>query len=173
MTYWNGSGWEAERPADPTRPRRGRRFLGAATEAGLITLLMFGLIAGSALAAPGSNGGGGKGGGGGGKAPAGSLSLVVLDGADLTANHRERVAFDVTTSATDRPFVGVRCWQGTAWVLDGYTGYFATYMFDPWVTLDSAYWTPGVEASCTARLFYYDRKGNQKVIATTTFAALP
>ena len=57
MTYWNGSGWEAERAADPPRPRRWRRLLGAATEAGLITLLMFGLIAGSALAAKGGNGG--------------------------------------------------------------------------------------------------------------------
>ena len=57
MTYWNGSGWEAERPADSPRPRRGRRLLGAATEAGLITLLMFGLIAGTTLAAKGGNGG--------------------------------------------------------------------------------------------------------------------
>jgi hypothetical protein len=54
MTYWNGSAWEAERPATPPRPRRGRRLLGAATEAGLITLLIFGLIAGTAIGARGS-----------------------------------------------------------------------------------------------------------------------
>ena len=57
MTYWNGSAWEAERPADPPPPRRGRRFLGAATEAALITLLIFGLIAGTALGAKGGAGG--------------------------------------------------------------------------------------------------------------------
>ena len=121
--------------------------------------------AGSVLAAKGGNGGGKTGGG--------SLSLVVLDGADSVANHGERVAFEVSTTATDRPFVGVRCWQGSDWVLDGYTGYFETYMYDPWVTLDSPYWTAGVEASCTARLFYYDNRGNQNVLATLDFPALP
>lgn len=59
MTYWNGAGWEADRPADPPRRRRGRRFLGAAAEAGLITLLIFGLIAGTALGAKGGKVGGG------------------------------------------------------------------------------------------------------------------
>lgn len=166
MTYWNGAGWEAEPPAARPRPKRGRRLLGAATEAGLITLLMFGLIAGTALGAPG---GGGKGPSKGG----GTIALVVLDGADAVANHTERVAFEVATTATDRPFVGVRCWQGTSFVLDAYTGYFATYMFEPWVTLDSGYWVAGTAADCTARLFYYDRRGNQKVLASVAFSAAP
>ena len=165
MTYWNGSGWEADRAADPSRRRRRRRFLGAATEAGLITLLMFGLIAGSALAAPGK--------GGGGKTGGGTITLVLLDGTDSVANHRERVAFEVATTATDRPFVGVRCWQGSNFVLDGYTGYFETYMFEPWVALDSSYWVAGAVADCTARLFMYDRRGNQKVLATVAFSAAP
>lgn len=166
MTYWNGTDWEADRPAAPPPPRRAGRFLGAAAEAGLITLLMFGLMAGTALAAPGGKGGGGK-------TTGGTLQHYLLDGGDAVANHTERVAFHVTTSATDRPFVGVRCWQGAAFVLDGYTGYFATYMFEPWVTLDSSYWTAGQAASCTARLFYYDRRGNQKVLATLDFTTLP
>lgn len=166
MTYWNGTGWEAEPSAAPPRPKRGRGLLGAATEASLITLLIFGLIAGTTLAAKG--GGAGKPSRGG-----GTIALVVLDGTDAVANHTERVAFEVSTTATDRPFVGVRCWQGTAFVLDGYTGYFPTYMFEPWVSLDSSYWTAGEPASCTARLFYYDRRGNQKVLATVDFATLP
>jgi hypothetical protein len=167
MTYWNGSGWEAERPAEPPRARRGRRILGAATEAGLITLLMLGLIAGTALAAPG----GGKGGGG--KTSGGTIQYYLLDGSDALANHTERVAFTVATSATDRPFVGVRCWQGTNFVLDGYTGYFPTYMFEPWVALDSSYWVAGEAANCTARLFHYDKRGNQKILATVDFTTLP
>lgn len=171
MTYWNGSGWDAERPANPPRPKRRVRFLGAATEASLLTLLVFGLMTGSALAASGGgNGGGGKGGG---KASDATITLYVLDGTDALANHTERVAFNVSTSATDRPFVGVRCWQGTTWVLDAYTGYFPSYMFEPWVTLDSSYWTHGQVADCTARLFYFDKRGNQKVLATVDFTALP
>ena len=171
MTYWNGTGWEAEplaappRPRRPRRPRRARRLLGAATEAGLITLLMLGLIAGTALAAPG----GGKGGGG---RTSGTIALVLLDGADDIANYRERAAFDVQTSAS-RPFVGVRCWQGGGMVLDGYTGYFDGYMFDPWVTLGSPYWDAAASANCTARLFTYDKRGNQKVMATIDFPVAP
>ena len=168
MTYWNGSSWETEPRADASRPQRARRLLGAAAEASLITLLAFGLITGSALAAPGN----GKGGGGGGKTT-GTISLLVLDGADAQANHGERVAFEVSTTATDRPFVGVRCWQGSTWVLDGYTGYFPTYMFDPWVTLDSAYWTVGREATCTARLLLYDKRGNQRGLAPGDFVPAP
>ena len=142
-----------------------RRSLLAGT---ISAALLVGLASGTTLAGKG----GGKGGGGQ-TSGSGTISLVVLDGTDGLANHRERVGFDMATSATDRPFVGVRCWQGANWVLDGYTGYFETYMYDPWVTLDSPYWTAGVEADCTARLFYYDKRGNQKVLATLDFPALP
>lgn len=166
MTYWNGSGWDADRPADPPRRKRAGRLLGAVTEASLITLLTFGLVVGSALAAPG-----GKGGGGGGKQASGSLALVLLDGTDGTANYMERAAFDVETSAS-RPFVGVRCWQD-GMVLDAYTGYFDSYMFDPWVTLGSPYWDAASPANCTARLFTYDKRGNQKVVATIDFPVAP
>ncbi|HVL53581.1 MAG TPA: hypothetical protein VM344_04920 [Vitreimonas sp.] len=157
-----------------------RHSLGAVGEALLIAAIIAALLlalapvykpadflagTGSAQAAKGGNGGGGK-------TSTSSLSLVLLDSTDGFAHHTQRVAFDVSTTATDRPFVGVRCWQGTDWVLDAYTGYFESYMFDPWVTLDSDYWTPGVDATCTARLFYYDKRGNQKVLATLDFPAL-
>ena len=98
----------------------------------------------------------------------GTLRLVLMDGATQAA-HDGRVTFEVSTTATDRPFVGLRCWQGSNWVSDGYVGYFPGAMFDPWFTLDSPYWADGVAASCTARLFYYDRRGNQKVLATMSF----
>lgn len=166
MSFWNGTSWVQEGPATAVRARsRSRRFMSAAAEASLITMLTFGLVAGTTLAAKGGNGGGGR--------QSGTIALVVLDGADGTANHGERVGFDVATTATDRPFVGVRCWQGSQWVLDGYTGYFDSYMFDPWVTLDSPYWTSGAPADCSARLFSYDKRGNQKILATVDFVAQP
>jgi hypothetical protein len=109
------------------------------------------------------------------KAPSTSstLALVLLDGGDGTANRGERAAFNVSTTATTRPFVGVRCYQSGNFVLDGYTGYFDSYIYDPWVTLDSPYWDASAPADCTARLFYYDKRGNQKVIATLGFTAQP
>ena len=115
----------------------------------------------------------GKGGNGGGKPGGGTLSLVVLDGTDTVANHRERVTFDVSTTATDRPFVGLKCWQGSTGVYNSSIGIFPEYMFDPWFTLDSSYWTPGVEASCTARLYYYNKRGLQVELATMTFPVAP
>ena len=140
----------------------------ALAEASLVALLVVGLVAGTAFAAKGGNGGGGKPSKG-----TGTIALVVLDGGDAVANYRERVTFDVATTATDRPFVGLRCWQGSNWVLDGYTGYFDSYMYDPWITLGSPYWNPDLAADCTARLFYYNSRGNQVVLATASFTAQP
>jgi hypothetical protein len=137
----------------------------ALAEASLIALLVVGLIAGTAFA--------GKGGGKGKPSGGGTIGLQMVDGDDNTANYMERAGFVVSTTATDRPFVGLRCYQGSNFVLDGYTGYFDTYMFDPWITLGSPYWDADSSADCTARLFYYDKRGNQKVLATTSFVTHP
>jgi hypothetical protein len=110
----------------------------------------------------------GKPGGGG----SSSLSLVLMDGATQAA-HNGRITFNVSTTATDRPFVGLRCWQGTTWIYDAYVGYFPDAMFDPWFTLGSASWADGIAANCTARLFYYDRRGNQKLLTTMSFPVAP
>lgn len=169
MSYWNGNHWVSEPSEARAAPKRSRRLLGATLEASLIVLLMFGLIAGTTLAAKG----GGNGGGGKPTGASGSLSLIVMDGADTVANHNERVTFAVSTT-NDRPFVGLRCWQGAEWVYDGYVGYFEGAMFDPWFMLNSPYWADGVEATCTARLFAYTRRGGETSLAAPlTFVAAP
>lgn len=57
MTYWDGTRWSPEpSPPTPQRPRLLGRLFGAGAEAVLITLLIFGLIAGTTLAAKGGNG---------------------------------------------------------------------------------------------------------------------
>jgi hypothetical protein len=62
MTFWDGSHWVADVPARHSRAHGiARRMLGATAEAGLITVLIFGLIAGSAFAGKGSHSGGGGG----------------------------------------------------------------------------------------------------------------
>jgi hypothetical protein len=122
------------------------------------------LVVPTALAAKGAK----PGTGGGGSTSGSSLSLVLMDGA-TEPRLGGRITFAVTTTATDSPFVGVRCWQGTNWVYDAYVGLFDGAMFNPWLTLGSTNWVAGVEASCTARLFYYDNRGRQKVLATTDF----
>ena len=129
-------------------------------------------IAPAALAGKGGGGGKPPGGGGAGGGGSSSFSLVLMDGATQAA-HNGRVTFNVSTTATDRPFVGLRCYQGTNFVYDGYVGYFPGAMFDPWFTLDSPSWADGVSASCTARLFYYDRRGNQNVLMEQSFPVAP
>lgn len=166
MSFWNGTRWVEDGPATiAPRSHNGRRFLGATAEAALITLLTFGLITGVALAARGGNGG---------KPNSGAtLSPVVLDGTDTVPNHTERVTFEVATTATDRPFVSLSCWQGSTGVYGKTIGIFPTYLFDPWFTLDSSYWTPGVEASCTARAFYVDKRGNQHDLTSMVVVVAP
>jgi hypothetical protein len=36
--------------------------------------------------------------------------------------------------------------------------------------LDSGYWAAGQDATCTARLIYWNRQGREDLLATTTFA---
>ena len=109
--------------------------------------------------------------GGGHKRTVASLALVVLDGPDAAANHYERVTFTFEQTSTDRPFVGIRCTQNATLMYDAYIGFFPDAMGDQWATLDSLPWDGSVSASCTARLFAYDRRGNQVVMATTDFTA--
>jgi hypothetical protein len=53
MTFWNGFKWVQDPPPSSTpRQRRGPSLISGAAEAGLIVTLVFGLVAGAALAAP-------------------------------------------------------------------------------------------------------------------------
>jgi hypothetical protein len=133
-----------------------------------ILALVVALLAPAAVAAKGSGAKGKPGGG----SSISSFSLVLMDGATEAA-HNGRITFDVSTTATDVPEVGLRCYQGSNWVFDAYVGYFPSYMFDPWFTLDSGYWVDGVAAICNARLFYFDRRGREIVLETMTFPAAP
>lgn len=141
-----------------------RRLFGASAEALIIVILITGLLAIPVLAAKGGGGGGGKpsGGGGGG----GTISLVMVDPADTAANHGDQVTFSVATTATDRPFVKVNCYQGGTWVYAASAGFFPDYPWSKNFILAADSWPSGA-ASCTATL-YSSRDG----IRTTTLATL-
>jgi hypothetical protein len=128
-----------------------------------------------ALAGKGApNNGGGKGGGGGGSTSGSSSSLtgpvmVIDNNGDGLPNHGDSITFNVSTTATASPEVGVRCYQGSTFVYDGYVGYWPGYMFTPYFTLSSQSWVSGA-ATCTARLFHYDNRGREVVLATLGFS---
>jgi hypothetical protein len=95
-----------------------------------------------------------------------------MDGATQPA-HYGRITFDVETTATDVPEVGLRCYQGSNFVFDAYVGYHENYLFDPWFTLQSNYWVDGLAATCNARLFYWDRRGREVLLKTMSFSVAP
>ena len=131
----------------------------AVLEGALVSLLVVGLMAGTAFAARGGgNGSGGSTTGG------GSLALVLASG-DTVANHGDTITFAVTTSAT-RPFVGLSCYVSGALVYQASVGFFPDYPWAQNFVLASNGWTAGA-ADCTARL-YTTKDG----IRTTTLATL-
>jgi hypothetical protein len=99
----------------------------------------------TALAAKG--GGGGKPSRGG----TGTISLVLLDSTDGVAHWGQRVTFNVSTTATNEPWVNLRCYQSGTLVSEGWEGFFAGSLDDGVFGLYSPKWTGG-DADCTARL---------------------
>ena len=134
----------------------------------LVALLVVGLMASTVLAARGGNGNGG------GKPGAGAtLALVMVSdqNANGAPNYGDVVKFTATTSARN-PEVGLRCMQGATFVFDGYVS-----LYDSWLsknlTLESSRWDQSRDASCTARLFYYDNRSREQILTTLAFVAAP
>jgi len=144
------------------RPARTPRRTALASVALGVVAVSTAALAGPAAAAKGG-------------ANASSLDLVVLSSSVQTVDsaavsHGDEVTFAVNTPA-DRPFVGLRCWQGAEFVYDSYEGYFPGY-YDPTpsFTLSSLVWADGADATCTARLIEWNRQGRENVLATTSFS---
>jgi hypothetical protein len=106
--------------------------------------------------------------------PSSSFELVVLSSGDVRAtagtapSYEGLVTFDVATTSTDRPFVNVRCYQGGAWVYDGWHGFFDGYYTEPVFTLASDYWAGGA-ADCSARLVEWGKNARERTLATLEF----
>jgi hypothetical protein len=171
MSFWNGREWVDEGPpaTDVKREGRVKHVAKAVLEAGLITALTFGLIAGSAFAARG--GGGSKGGhGGGGNTGTGGTgtialaALVVDKDASGTPNWGDVVRFDISTTLS-QPWVYLTCSQGGTVVSVGSEGYFVGSLDDGDFGLYSPMWSGGA-ASCTATLKAY----GGSPVASLTFA---
>jgi hypothetical protein len=163
MSFWNGREGAGDAPSaiDVKRESRVRHVAKALLEAGLITALTFGLIAGSTFAARGggSGGGGGHGkpGGGGGTTGGGTITLasplVVDRNGNGTPNWGDVVRFNISTS-NSQPWVFLTCSQGGSVVAQGSEGYFAGALDDGNFGLYSPMWSGGA-ADCVAKLQTY------------------
>ena len=124
----------------------------------------FAVTAGPALAA--------KGGGTG--ASGSTITLVTLGSSTFSAattagpSVGDNVTFAVQTSATDRPYILLNCYQGRDWVSTAQSFYSSTN--PPIFTLSSSGWTSGA-AQCTARLGKLNADGTRFTdLASTTFS---
>jgi len=113
------------------------------------------------------------GGGGHKSAATGTLGLVLLNSTDGVAHWGQQVTFNVSTTATTEPHVGLKCSQNSVVVYAAQSGYYASYPW-PWtqvMTLSSSAWTGG-SAECVASLYYFS--GTSSVtLATLSFNAYP
>jgi hypothetical protein len=97
-----------------------------------------------------------------------SLRLVLMNSTDGVAHWGQSVTFNVSTTATSRPFVGLNCYQNGAWVYTSSVGYYPGYPWDQFFTLMSGNWTSGA-ADCTATLYSVNSRGRQSNLASLSF----
>jgi hypothetical protein len=133
---------------------------GAILEGGLVALLVTGLLVGTAFAAKGGAGSPTGGTTGGGTL---ALRMVIDNNGDGLPNWNDWITFDVSTTATDKPWVRVTC--------DGYVssaGFFSSYAWNPYFDLASTAWAGGPN-TCTATLFMYGSHGKVINLKSMTF----
>ncbi|HXU86040.1 MAG TPA: hypothetical protein VN773_09555 [Verrucomicrobiae bacterium] len=121
-------------------------------EGALLSLLVVGLMAGTAFAAKGGGGGHTKPGGGSGGTGTITLAPIVTDNnGNGLPNWSDFVAFNVSTTATTEPWVNLVCSQNGVVVANGWDGYFAASITGTKFGLYSSAWTGGA-ADCVAYL---------------------
>ena len=104
-----------------------------------------------------------------------SITLVMVSGASVSADtssgpsYGSQVTFAVSTTATDRPYVTLNCYQNGQWLLSGQAGFYAAYPSGQNFTLASSSWTGGA-GTCTATLGELNADGTKfRALASTTF----
>ena len=109
----------------------------------------------------------GKGGRGHNNSGGGSISLVLLDSTDGVAHHGQHVTFNVSTTATDRPFVALNCYQDGVWVYSASAGFFPDYPWSTVFTLSNDWFTSA--GDCKARLYMTKDGSRSTTLATLDF----
>jgi hypothetical protein len=97
-----------------------------------------------------------------------TIELVNLSAPGAPPSFGQQVTFKVSTTATQYPWVEVRCYQGATLVYDNWVGYFSSYMFPQVFTLGPTQLWAGDAANCTAAVVSEDGR-RPKTLATLTF----
>jgi hypothetical protein len=131
----------------------------ALLEGALVATIILVLVVGTAFAA--KSGGRPSSGGTGGSL---AVKMVIDNNGDGQPNWNDWITFDVSTTATDKPWVKVAC--------DGYmssAGFFSSYAWNPYFDLASTAWTGGAN-TCTATLYKYGSNGKVTNLNSISFA---
>ncbi len=100
---------------------------------------------------------------------ASSIDLVLLGSSAGLPHYGQQVTFSVSTSATDRPYVLLNCYQNGVWLYAAQAGFYPAYPFSRVFTLASTAWTGGA-ADCTATLGVNNSDGTRFTkLASTSF----
>jgi hypothetical protein len=139
----------------------------AVAEGALISILVVGLMVGTAFAAKGGGGGHHSTSGG-----TGTISLVMVVDAngDSLPNFRDKVTFNVSTTATSQPWVTLKCYQSGSLVYKASNGIFSTSLNENFTLGPTPNWQSGA-ADCTAYLEDWDSYSKNGSIST--LASMP
>jgi hypothetical protein len=91
----------------------------------------------------------------------------LLNSTDGLAHHGQDVTFDVSTTATDRPFVALNCYQDGVWVYAASAGFFPAYPWSQNFTLSNDWFTSA--GDCSARLYMTKNGSRSTTLATLDF----
>jgi hypothetical protein len=158
--------WDQYRLGDPYEaPRR----KGLKTVVILAALMAITIL--PALAAKGGSGKGHGGNTGGTTGGSGTIAMRLVDPTDTVANFKDQVTFDISTTATQYPYVHLMCYQNGGLVAEGRQGFFPTALGDEWFYLGPTGNWQGGAADCTAYLEMYVSSGktNWQQLASTSF----
>jgi len=134
----------------------------------VIAVLVLALLAVPAAFAGKGKGGGGSTGGSTSSSTSIALAMVVDQNGNGSPNWNDQITFNVSTTATDRPWVKLNCYQSGVWVSTSTAGFFASYAWAPYFTLSSGAWTSGA-GDCTATLYMVTSNGRSKSLASYGF----
>jgi hypothetical protein len=139
------------------------------TSAARIAFIAAFLVLALALVPAALAGKGGKPGAGGTASGSGlSVAMVVDQNGNGAPNWNDQITFNVSTTATTKPWVKLNCYQNGLWVSTSTAGFFAAYAWAPNFTLASGGWTSGA-GDCTATLYMVTSNGRSKSLASLGF----
>lgn len=97
----------------------------------------------------------------------GTMNLVLLNSTDGLPHFGQKVTFNVSTTATNYPWVTLKCYQGGGLVYEESNGIFATSLNKVFTLGPTPSW-PGGNADCTAYLQDWDSYSKNGRIQTLT-----